>query len=92
MYRFYLKKFGGVSAQNVAHRFKEYGQLTSCGCFTLDDLNKIYEDEEDKHIKICPDFERSERLLAAYKIAKNYKFSNDKTNRVPKLPVQYSLI
>ena len=70
---------------------EEYGQLTSCGCFTFDELNKIYEDEEGKGIKICPNFERSERLLAAYKIAKNYKFIKGKSNRVSKLPVQYGL-
>lgn len=68
---------------------EEYGELTSCGCFTLDELNKMNEDEEDKGIKIAPNFERSERLLIAYKIAKNYKFA--KSNRVSKLPVQYGL-
>ena len=68
------------------------GELTSCGCFTLDELNKMCRDENDKGIEISPNFERSERLLAAYKIAKNYKFVKTKSNRVPKLPVQYSLI
>lgn len=71
---------------------EEYGQITSCGCFSFDELNKMYEDEEEKGIKICPNFERSERLLAVYKIVKNYKFIKGKSNRASKLPVQYSLI
>lgn len=71
---------------------EEYGQITSCGCFTLDELNKIYEDEQEKCVKISPNFEKSDRLLAAYKIAQKYKFDNAKSKRVPKLPVQYSLI
>lgn len=52
----------------------------------------MYEDEENRGIIISPNFERSNRLLAAYKIAKNYKFSKAKSNKVPKLPVQYNLI
>ena len=71
---------------------EEYGQITSCGCFTLDELNKIYEDEQIKCVKISPNFEKSERLLAAYKLAQSYKFDNAKSNRALKLPVQYSLI
>jgi len=49
------------------------------------------EDEEEKGIKICPKFERSERLLAAYKIAKNYRFDKAKSDKVSKLPFQYGL-
>lgn len=67
----------------------EYHEFTSCGCFTSDELNKMCREENDKGIEISPNFERSKRLLDAYKIANNYKFV--KSNRAPKLPVQCGL-
>lgn len=68
----------------------EYAQITSCGCYSQDFFNKIYE-EEIKGIKISPSRERSARLLAAYKTAKNYNFMTASSKRASKLPVQHAL-
>jgi hypothetical protein len=69
----------------------EDGELTSCGCFTLNDFNNMYEVEEEKGICITPNFKKSERLLTAYKKAKTFKFNSNNLSRVPMLHIQLGL-
>lgn len=49
-----------------------------CGCFSLEELNQEYVQEEEQGFRSYPKFERTPRLLEAYKIAKNYKFKTQK--------------
>ena len=53
----------------------QYGEL-ECGCFSFEEFNQIYTQEEEKSFRTYPKFEHAPRLLTAYKIAKNIKFVN----------------
>ncbi|HGY11711.1 MAG TPA: hypothetical protein ENK36_05045 [Desulfobacterales bacterium] len=70
---------------------EEYGGITSCGCFTANEINKMYEKELDNAFSTLDYFSRTKRLLNAYKIANNHKFSKANQFKKPNLPVQRSL-
>jgi hypothetical protein len=67
------------------------GELTSCGCYSLADFNRMYEIEEARDIIVSPDFEKTFRLLTAYKRAKKYSFRGKGSEKALKLPTQLSL-
>jgi len=69
----------------------ELGEITSCGCYTIDDFNKMYEIEEEKDIVISPNFEKTRRLLTAYKRAKNHVFNKSRNDKVSNLSAQLGL-
>ena len=69
----------------------EYGLITSCGCYTLEQLEQTLDDNEEEGLEMYPRFVRARRLLAAYQIAKSHEFGKGKSGRVAKLPVQYGL-
>ncbi|MCG8567133.1 MAG: hypothetical protein MI747_18820, partial [Desulfobacterales bacterium] len=60
--------------------------ITSCGCFSDDDHNRMYEIQEEEGYELLPDFERTHRLKTAYQRAKNHNFKNKGgDSKVPKL-------
>ncbi|MFO8236172.1 MAG: hypothetical protein R6U04_12300 [Bacteroidales bacterium] len=69
----------------------ELGQITSCGCYTIKDFNKMYETEVEKGIVISPNFEKTSRLLSAYKRSNKYSFKKNRNDRVTKLSFQLDL-
>ncbi len=69
----------------------EYAYVTSCGCFSADYYNELYENEEISGNQIGPSLSRSKRLMSAYSIAKNHKFSSKNDERVKAITYQKSL-
>jgi hypothetical protein len=61
--------------------FDEMGQVLSCGCYSKEQLGKMYFEEGES----SPNFERSKRLLTAYRFANNFKFTKGNTKKAEKL-------
>ena len=69
----------------------EFAYVTSCGCFSPDYYNDLYEKEEVDEKNYSKSFSRSKRLLSAYSIAKNHKFHLGNNEKVKMVRYQKSL-
>ena len=67
---------------------EQCGWITSCGCFTDDEINKMEENREEWGFSSLEYFSRTKRLLDAYKIANNYRFSKISKDKIKALPFQ----
>jgi hypothetical protein len=67
---------------------EDYGDITSCGCFSDDYYNEKYEDSD---VLTTPDQTHTERLIRAYRKAKNHKFHGGGKRKVPKITIQCPL-
>ncbi|MHB8987997.1 MAG: PDDEXK family nuclease [Desulfobulbia bacterium] len=69
----------------------EFAYITSCGCYTIDDYNDLYEREELSGENYTKRLSRSKRLMKAYSNARNYEFKLGSNCQVKQVRYQSSL-
>lgn len=67
---------------------EEYGDITSCGCYTDKYYNELWEDTD---ILISPDRTQTKRLKKSYNKAKNHNFTGNGKNKVPMIEYQRTM-
>jgi hypothetical protein len=96
----YACETGEIGEKPIQHKWIYWGEcprclkidltdngIPTCGCFSREELNRLYEREEEGEIPTP--FYRSNRLAAAYRKAKSHDFRNE--NRVKPIRNQAGL-
>lgn len=69
----------------------EYAYVTSCGCYTEDHFDGIYEKEEVTGRNFSKTQSRSKRLMGAYSVAQKYNFNLGNNEQVKLIKYQKNL-